>query len=110
MDLSRLTDPVINECLFSIGIYSIRKEYKNLVPVSFACVLHTSISPSQQFPSELGTMSSILCHTLPSSLRPPSQHGTGTLKLQWKALSDLEFLGLYSLLKWLQGEKPLALH
>lgn len=80
------------------------KSKKNLVPVSFACILHTSITPSQQLPTQLGTMSSILCHTLPLSTRP-FQHGMDTLKLQCKALSDLGFLGLYSLLKCLQGIK-----
>lgn len=51
-------------------------------------------------------MSSIPRHTLPSSLTP-CQHGMGTLKLQCKTLSEMGFLGLYSLLKCLQGKKSL---
>lgn len=52
-------------------------------------------------------MSTILCHTVPSSLSL-FQHGMGTLKCS-KALSELGFLGLNSLLKWLQDKKKSCL-
>lgn len=67
-------------------------------------VLLPSNSPQNWAP---WAASSVTLSSQAGDQQQPFQHSMGTLKLQCKALSELGFLGVYSLLKWLQGKKTL---